>query len=104
MDIFVQQKVVKLILSFSLYEVVPVYQEKQENSRFKDTRDENEALLDLLRNGDKDAHERKIKNNSFKDLIESKGGEGIFYLPDKHLMHLSRSSSFYELHSLKKSQ
>ena len=46
--------------------------------------DKEEALLDVLRNGIEESKKNKItRENKYKEMIEAKGGEGIFYLPDR---------------------
>lgn len=57
--------------------------EKYETEFEKANKSKDEALLDFLRYGEDEGHEKKIKVNKFKELIESKGGDGVFYLPDR---------------------
>lgn len=64
---------------------VPISQlnEKKEISAIKNSRSDEEKLLDTLRNGEDEGHEKKILHNRVKEMIENKGGEGVFYIPDR---------------------
>ena len=57
--------------------------ERKEINNIKNSRSDEEKLLDTLRNGEDEGHEKKILHNRVKDLIENKGGEGVFYIPDR---------------------
>ena len=60
---------------------------QQQESQYKSTEKSNktgeQALLDTLRNGEDEGHEKLIRVNKMKELILSKGGEGVFYVPDR---------------------
>ena len=59
------------------------FEEQELNNKLLNENKE-EALLDILRNGVEDSKRNKIvKENKYKEMIESKGGEGVFYLPDR---------------------
>jgi nucleolar GTP-binding protein len=58
-------------------------QEKNNINNADDEVEEDDALINELRYGKDEGHEKKIKQNKFKELIESKGGDGVFYLPDR---------------------
>jgi nucleolar GTP-binding protein len=57
--------------------------EKQDE--FKNlTEEERQDLEDkVLKEGENFLFERKIKNNRIKELMEQKGGEGVFFVPDR---------------------
>jgi nucleolar GTP-binding protein len=57
--------------------------EKQDE--FKNlTEEERQDLEDkILKEGESFLLERKIKNNRIKELMEQKGGEGVFFVPDR---------------------
>lgn len=60
--------------------------QKQESQLYEDLKNEvdpESALLDTLRNGEDEGHERKIMVNRIKEVMNSKGGAGVFYIPDR---------------------
>jgi nucleolar GTP-binding protein len=57
--------------------------ERKEIEEEKKRLTEEERLLKELREGEDEGHETKIRHNRMKEIIESSGGEGIFYIPDR---------------------
>lgn len=57
--------------------------ERKEIEEEKNLLSEEERLLKELREGEDEGHETKVRRNKMKEIIESSGGEGIFYIPDR---------------------
>ena len=62
-----------------------VVQERKQEALDKSTMviDEDDKLKNLLRDGEDDGLERKLKRNPVKELMEANGGDGVFYVPDR---------------------
>ena len=66
--------------------IVERERERQENlEQMNNLTEEERRELEEKRLKEDDIHmlERKIRNNRVKDLLESNGGEGVFFIPDR---------------------